>query len=206
MDDKCIISIGGNIGSGKSTLMNTLQDTARISKQMQKTWKIIPEPVDKWGNWLNLFYTDMSKYSFGFQMKILYEYMFVKTLKTNVITERSPMDSIYVFANLLLLKSVLSNDEMELLRNFNSRVGWKPDVYVYIKSDPEVCYARVKERSRECETDVSLEYLKEVHQSYEEFVFNLSKVPVDIKVYVVDGNKDKNEVFSDVLEIMTNIN
>lgn len=206
MDDKCIISIGGNIGSGKSTLMNTLQDTARISKQMQKTWKIIPEPVDKWGNWLNLFYSDMSKYSFGFQMKILYEYMFVKTIKTNVITERSPMDSIYVFAHLLLLKNVLSSDEMELLRNFNSRVGWKPDVYVYIKSDPEVCHARIKERNRECETDVSLEYLKEVHQSYEEFVLNLSKVPVDIKVYVVDGNKDKNEVFSDVLEIMSSMN
>ena len=57
----------------------------------------------------------------------------------------------------------------------------KPDVYVYIKSDPEVCHARIKERNRECETDVTLEYLKEVHQSYEEFVLNLSKVPVDIK-------------------------
>ena len=120
MDDKCIISIGGNIGSGKSTLMNTLQDTARIAKQMQKTWKIIPEPVDKWGNWLNLFYSDMSKYSFGFQMKILYEYMFVKTIKTKRHHREKPMDSIYVFAHLLLLKNVLSSDEMELLRNFNS--------------------------------------------------------------------------------------
>ena len=205
MDRNITVTIGGNIACGKSTLMTTLTDTARISQQMQKNWKIIPEPVDKWGNWLNLFYKDMNKYAFGFQMKVMYEYLFVKTANKNVITERSPMDSVYIFARLLLLKGVLNNDEMELLKDFNKEIGWKPDVYVYIRSDPNICFNRIKERNRECESDVSLEYLTELNNVYEEFIETLSNVPIDMKLFIVDGNKDRNEVFSDVLEIMANV-
>lgn len=201
-----LISIGGNIGSGKSTLIQTLTETGRISNSIQKNWVILSEPIERWGPWLKLFYDHMVKHAFGFQMKVMYEYMFVKALnkKKNVITERSPMDSVFVFGNHLQEKGILQDHEYCLLKKFYEEIGWKPHIYIYISSDPEVCYNRIVERKRQCESDISIDYLKELNIQYEKFVKSLQNVPIDMKVYVVDGNKTKDEIFSEVMSIIAN--
>lgn len=201
-----LISIGGNIGSGKSTLIQSLTETAGISHSVQKNWTILSEPIERWGPWLKLFYDDMVKHAFGFQMKVMYEYMFVKALskKKNVITERSPMDSVFVFGNHLQEKGVLQDHEYNLLKQFYQEIGWRPHIYIYISSDPEVCYNRIAERKRQCESDISLDYLIELNRHYETFVKSLQNVPIDMKLYIVDGNKTKDELFSEVMSILAN--
>jgi deoxyadenosine/deoxycytidine kinase len=205
-DMTTLISIGGNIGSGKSTLIQSLTETAGISHSVQKNWTILSEPIERWGPWLKLFYDDMVKHAFGFQMKVMYEYMFVKALskKKNVITERSPMDSVFVFGNHLQEKGVLQDHEYNLLKQFYQEIGWRPHIYIYISSDPEVCYNRIAERKRQCESDISLDYLIELNRHYETFVKSLQNVPIDMKLYIVDGNKTKDELFSEVMSILAN--
>eukprot|EP00976_Prorocentrum_cordatum_P093572 1189427-Prorocentrum_minimum.AAC.4 len=205
-DMTTLISIGGNIGSGKSTLIQSLTETAGISNSVQKNWTILSEPIERWGPWLKLFYDDMVKHAFGFQMKVMYEYMFVKALskKKNVITERSPMDSVFVFGNHLQEKGVLQDHEYNLLKQFYQEIGWRPHIYIYISSDPEVCYNRIAERKRQCESDISLDYLIELNRHYETFVKSLQNVPIDMKLYIVDGNKTKDELFSEVMSILAN--
>ena len=67
-----------------------------------------------------------------------------------------------------------------------------------------MCYNRIAERKRQCESDISLEYLTELDRQYERFVKSLQNVPIDMKVYVVDGNKTKDELFSEVMSVIAN--
>ena len=46
------------------------------------------------------------------------------------------------------------------MKSYNSKLGWTPDLIVYLKSDYNVAYNRCKERSREGEETIPLEYLK----------------------------------------------
>jgi deoxyadenosine/deoxycytidine kinase len=68
MNKRDIISIEGNIGSGKTTLINKLQEN------LQDNFVFLEEPLDEWleikdereNTILSKFYSDQSKYSFPF--------------------------------------------------------------------------------------------------------------------------------------------
>ena len=72
MSSKKIISIEGNIGSGKSTLIDNLRKHFADNDRVV----FIKEPVDEWdtirdvsdNTMLQLFYRNPKKYSFAFQM------------------------------------------------------------------------------------------------------------------------------------------
>ena len=66
-----IVSIEGNIGAGKSTLVQTLKEKYTDCKDIL----FLQEPVDVWSqiqqdgkNMIELFYQDQRKYSFAFQI------------------------------------------------------------------------------------------------------------------------------------------
>lgn len=64
-------------------------------------------------------------------------------------------------------------------------------VTVYLRSSPEVCYERNQRRNRPEEITVSLSYLKELHESYEEWLLH-AQTPAP--VLVIDANKELDEV------------
>ena len=45
---------------------------------------------------------------------------------------------------------------------------WQPNAYIYLRSDPEMCYNRIKKRGRESEKNIKLEYIKRIHELHEE--------------------------------------
>lgn len=65
------------------------------------------------------------------------------------------------------------------------------DLIVYLHSSPEVCYERIQRRRRPEEITVSLSYLKELHESYEEW---LLQAQTPAPVLVIDANKELDEV------------
>jgi deoxyadenosine/deoxycytidine kinase len=200
-----IVTISGNIGSGKSTCISNL---AREYEGCGNT-KLFFEPIEHWGEWLNLFYENPRKNALGFQIKVLLGFLYLKEdacCRKNdlIITERSPDDSLYVFAQNLFNNKLLSKTEFDLVRDFSNETSWKPDVYIYIKTRPEVAYARMQVRSRECEKSVDLDYLKQLHDLYERHVSLLSS-KTEITVYMVDGNKSVLEVNREVQKIIANI-
>ena len=70
-----IFSIEGNVGSGKSTLVRYMKQ-----KDTANTFHFIEEPVDEWenikdkkgNNMIEKYYKQQNKYSFSFQMMVLY--------------------------------------------------------------------------------------------------------------------------------------
>lgn len=58
----------------------------------------------------------------------------------------------------------------------------KPNVIVHLDVSPEESLRRIHARSRDCESSISLEYLRALHAGYEEFLSDISRVIPVIKV------------------------
>lgn len=60
------------------------------------------------------------------------------------------------------------------------------DLIVYLKTTPEIVWERMMKRGRSEESEVPLEYLKQVHESYENW---LSSPNVGCEVLTIDADR-----------------
>lgn len=70
-----------------------------------------------------------------------------------------------------------------------------PFKVIYLRTDPEICFQRVKYRSRDAESDISLEYLQQIHDKYEKWIDRIEEKSL---VKVVDGNHDINHIVKQI--------
>ena len=193
-----IYSIDGNIGSGKSTLLQELTDFYENNPNII----FLKEPVEEWSKikdkdgqtMLQKFYADQEKYSFPFQMMAFISRLSIlkKTMKENknciIITERSLFTDKFVFAQMLFDKGKIEDVNFQIyLEWFNEFAQDFPvENVIYVKTDPNVCYERIKQRSRDGE-DIPLDYLEECHYYHEYFlkdgIFGQNKL-------ILDGNQN----------------
>ena len=177
------ISIQGNIGCGKTTVIKSLNDKIRIP--------FFLEPLHKWDKLLTLFYSDPSKWAFPFNLEVLSSFHDWKNNTFPAIYERSPLSCRYVFTQLNNDNGHIHDLELNVFDKIYKELSWTPEVLIYIRTDPNICYERMNERSRECEKEVPLDYIKAVHDKYEKLVETL---PENIKIYIVDGNQSKERL------------
>lgn len=190
-----IISLCGNIGCGKSTLISNLN-------QNQYAYDVVQEPVSEMNDLLQNFYSDMNKWAFHLQCKVLLLYHdMLKRFSHNksYIVERSPLESKYIFAQNLLESRNLSKIEHELYSDIYSHLSWEPDLIIYIQTDPDICLERIKSRSRECEDNISMEYVQSLHNLYERFY---EKHKYSKNIIVIDGSKSSAEVYESCKKII----
>jgi len=211
-----IVSIEGNIGSGKSTLMENLKKTYKNISQVI----FLKEPVDEWENIkdsngvtiLQKFYADQEKYSFAFQMmayisrlKVLRDAL--KTLDTTsdkkyiIITERSLNTDRYVFAKMLYESGKMEHVFYQIYLNWFDTFSQEFPVHkiVYVKVEPSVCHTRISKRAREGEDCIPLEYLDACHKYHEDMLQNTEKM-------VLDGNVDIHEKTTQMEDWLYEIN
>jgi deoxyadenosine/deoxycytidine kinase len=192
------VAIEANIGAGKSTIMTKIRDHFLHVAMYQ-------EPIEAWDDALRLFYTNKSRWSFMLQMRILYEYLSPRYSEAkDVITERCAYSSRYVFGQTLFSEGSLSENEWRVYKEyydaFDARL--EPDVIIYLKTDPKTCLERIQKRARSMETSgITLEYLQKLNFQYETMMkYFKGKV-----VHVIDGTKSENEVYKDVVDVLTRI-
>ena len=70
-----IISIDGNIGSGKSTQLKNLKEEYIVIHEDVETWKS--------EGWLEAYYQNPKYHAFGFQMRVMYDHMDRNLMKIN---------------------------------------------------------------------------------------------------------------------------
>lgn len=191
-----IIAIEGNIGSGKSTLLHQLSQWPVLN--------VIQEDVDSWKKegWLELFYSDLKRYSGTFQLRTQLSHIENKSkFKTDAINviERSPLSNKYIFGKMLKEDGFLHEKEYDIIGRVNDLAGWTPDVVVVLLCDPDVCYQRIKKRGREGENIPSIDYLKALHQKH----LDLKDEVGHKKIYYIDTtNISPKEIESRFLEIL----
>ena len=144
-----IFSIDGNIGSGKSTLINKL----KIQLKKINNLKIIylQEPVDDWKNikdenntnLIENYYKDQEKWGFSFQITTLISRIaLLKNLKYDniiIITERSISSDKNVFCNMLYNNKIINTLDYNIyLKWYNEFIKDYPITgVIYVKTTPE---------------------------------------------------------------------
>lgn len=206
-----IISIDSNIGGGKSTQLARQQ--RKREERFDMNMEIWMEELNDWmkEGWLESFYRDMTKYAFGFQMRVFYSQ--VKRFndyhirgngvssrrdEMTVLTERSPFTCHNIFGEMLVRDGYMSQIEMDLCNKYQKEVGWNPQYGIYIRTDPEVCQERISMRDRKQESTIPFQYLVDLHEQHERSLLNQEI----FEVRVVDGNRGVEEVGAEIDEII----
>lgn len=158
-----MVSIEGNIGSGKSTILSALEG---IIKDYQQDIMCIPEPVGDWTPILTKFYQDQKRYSFATGIRVLLSYQNKNKFLGN-ISERSPFAGRYIFTALHEQDDMIDPVELDIYKQAYVQMGWQPDLVFYVKTPPEVCADRAAQRARDCESTLTLEYLQRLHDMHE---------------------------------------
>jgi thymidylate kinase len=200
-----IVSIEGNIGSGKTTLMTNLREEYKNNPYVI----FLKEPVDEWEiiqdsngkSILEKFYADQDKYSFAFQMMAYISRLNVlrQTLKGlepskkyTIISERSLNTDRYVFAKMLYETGKMEDVFYKIYLNWFDSFSKEFPVHkvVYVKTAPEICHARILMRAREGEDNITPEYLKICDKYHEDMLQNIQ---IEQDKLILDGNIDINE-------------
>ena len=185
-----LISIEGNIGSGKSTIINYFKtlDSDNIL--------FVDEPVNEWinikignKNTLELFYEDQQNNSFWFQVLAYITRLknLLKTIKNNpnkiIISERSIYTDKYVFAKMLYEMGYLNEMEWTTYNYWfdTFKEQTKLDLILYVNTDPKESYKRIKIRNREEEINsISLDYLTRCHKKHQDWLNNCETKIIEI--------------------------
>ena len=185
---RILVTIEGNIGGGKSTMIGHL-------RELYPNYKIIDEPVDQWlgmkdsdgKSLLELFYTDKKRWSYTFQncafiTRYLSAYEALSkpiTEDTVYVSERGILTDRYVFATMLRDDGYLSDIEWTLYTkwfdHFKSLV--KAQGIIYITTDAHICKERIGIRGRTGEDGIPQEYLDELGMYHERWL-EATDVPV----------------------------
>ncbi len=188
-----LVCVEGNIGCGKST---TLQGVGLACPDAA----VFPEPVEDWGDLLAKFYDNPSQWAFPFSLKVLLSFSApLKTEAPCAVVERSPLSCRHVFSQLHFNEGKMTQEEWDLFKEYWDVLGWTPDLVIYVHTPPDECFARMKERGREAEEGVDLQYIKRIDFQYETML-RYANVPV----VRVDGTDDPSAVTRAVADIVTN--
>lgn len=211
------IIIDGNISSGKSeclkscldSTVNKVPDTLLIEQHLTKSNvlqskpKVLIEPIKKWTPGLELFYKDKTN-AFALQMEILLWHLQNKN-ETGFI-ERSPLSCVHVFGESLRKDNLISEYQWTIMNEYNTTFGWKPKTIFYLQCPPEICYERLKNRNRDCESNISLEYLTKIHENYE-ILYNTNNILTEnINIIKIDASQSKEDVCNSINEYLTFLN
>jgi deoxyadenosine kinase len=173
------IGIAGMIGAGKSTLATALGDHLEIDAYY--------EPVAD-NEYLADFYRDTARYSFAMQVYLLnrrfQQHQEIIWRGRSAVQDRTIYED-SIFARMLAQTGLMDERDyrtyVQLFKHM-SNFMCKPSVIVYLDVSPESSFERIQMRSRGVESGIKLEYLRALHQGYEEFVHGISKVVPVIRV------------------------
>jgi thymidine kinase len=187
------ISIEGGIACGKSTVLTRLQQSMRIP--------VFLEPIDSW-TILNKFYKDTSRWGFTFNVEVIMSMFKWKTNQYDSLYERSPNSCRWIFTQMQYEQGDITKEEIDLFDKLLQTFSWDQDCIIYIKTDPEVCFERMKHRNRHCEEKVPIEYLLNLDKKHTDMMDYIKNTKPNIKIITVDGNKDEDTVYKNILDIL----
>jgi deoxyadenosine/deoxycytidine kinase len=193
-----LVSIEGNIGAGKSTLINAL-------RKRSSGWSIIDEPVGVWEavknerheTLLEVFYKDRRRWSYTFQScALLSRFQNIERAIQSkskkdwadepgrheriFITERCLDTDFNVFTKMLNDEGSIDMLEFDIYQRLfqHLRANSAPLAgIIHVDTNPTECMRRIKARSRGGEDGISLEYLQSLDK-YQRLWIESTSVPV----------------------------
>ncbi|KAJ3663957.1 hypothetical protein Zmor_008170 [Zophobas morio] len=194
LDRPCTIAVEGNIGSGKSTFLRHIEKLGNVT--------VFSEPLEKWRNCqghnlLDLLYQDPQRYSFTFQSYVQLTLLQAHTQKCSTkfrFLERSIFSARYCFVEKLRRDGIMASPEYSVIDEWFKWIKQEQavgvDLFVYLRTDPEVVYERILKRDRAEERKVPFEYIKSLHEIHEDWLYHKRLYECPAPVFTIDANVD----------------
>jgi deoxyadenosine/deoxycytidine kinase len=173
---KKFIAVAGNIGVGKSTLVDMISD--RLDCQP------FYEPVTE-NPYISDFYRDMHTWSFHSQifflthrLRIHHELLHVQG---SVIQDRSIYEDAEVFARNLYVQGKLSDRDYNTYRSLYLTLAETlppPDLVIYLRASVPTLLKRIALRNRDYEQSIEPAYLEELNGLYESWIDHFTLCPI----------------------------
>ena len=162
------IAIAGNMGSGKSTLVDFLS----------RTYGVTPfyEPNDE-NPYLADFYKDMKGWAFQSQLYFLSnKFRLHQELDRQpgvVALDRTIFEDAEIFATALFQMRKISKRDWQTYQSFYGAILdaiQPPDLMIYLRCSMRTLRQRIRLRGRKMEQDVPLPYLRRLDRLYEDWI------------------------------------
>lgn len=170
------IAVAGNIGVGKSTLVQMLCQ--------RMGWQPFYEPVAE-NPYLTDFYANMQAWAFHSQIFFLTHRLRIHRQMLNypgsVIQDRSVYEDAEVFARNLYLQGDIQERDYETYRElYHVLVEFlpPPDLVIYLRASTTTLLERISRRNRDYERTISGEYLEQLNQLYDNWISGFTLCPV----------------------------
>ena len=162
-----MISIEGNIGSGKSEILSSLQLRGKDVVIIDSTLKNYEEEK-----------------SFAYFVQLILQY----TNTTDKLIESSAKAHLQVFAKLLHESKKITDLQLSILCALHLELPiHEIKKIIYIDVPPEICLKRIELRGRQDEKWITLDYLKTVELYYTEYLNEMKLQNVEIiKIKLTD--------------------
>jgi deoxyadenosine/deoxycytidine kinase len=167
------IAIAGNIGSGKSTLTRLLAH--------HYGWEPRFEAVED-NPYLEDYYRDIHRWSFNLEVFFLKErfrdLIAIANCDHTIIQDRTIFEGVYVFMENNRAMGNLSDRDyetyMELFEQMMSMVRL-PDLMIYLHASVPHLVSNIQQRGRDYEQTIQLDYLQNLNERYDDFIYNKYK-------------------------------
>lgn len=207
-----IFSLEGNIGVGKSTIINLL----KLNKfKFNKKFVYLEEPVNMWEdvkdengiNILENYYKNTKEYAFKFQMLVYISRLSLlrKTIKENhnsiILIERSIYADKNIFVKMLYDNNKIDKIEYEIYNKLFNQFLDDVNIsgIIYLQCNADICLKRIKKRNRLGE-NISIQYLENCDKYHENWINNL-KIPVSVLNCNIDIKNNPHIVSTWILNI-----
>lgn len=173
---KKFVAIAGNIGVGKSTLVDML------CKHLD--WEPFYEPVTE-NPYLADFYADMDQWAFHSQVfflahRLRAHYQLAQH-PDSVVQDRSVYEDAEIFAKNLYVQGHIQQRDYQTYRDlYESMMRFlpPPDLVIYLRASIPTLLSRIASRGRDYERTISPDYLQSLNDLYEEWIENFTLCPV----------------------------
>lgn len=212
---RILISVEGNIGVGKSSLVTLL-------KNKLQDVEFIKEPVDEWHtivdeegkDILQTFYDDKKRWSYTFQnigyiTRMNHIVDRIKNYnKKYIIIDRSLDADLNTFAQMLYDGGYINEIEWNAYNRWNNFFvrffGHKIDhKIIYLRCDPQIAFNRTQIRSRDAEKGVPIDYLQSLHQYHDRWLLEKDNVLViDVNDDFVNDQEKFNSMYKSITDFI----
>ena len=213
MNSNTIVTIEGNIGCGKSTILNCIQE---YNSNANVPIILVKEPVDEWENIkdntgksiLQLFYENPHEYAFSFQMMAYISRLnnlkkaIMENTNSIIVTERSLLTDKFVFAKMLKDDNKIKDVDYAIYLNWFDTFSQDFPVHkvIFMNSTPTTCYDRISRRSRTGENNITFDYLKNCHKYHDKMMENYCNMLNTENIYIFNAEYDNLQSSSNHIE------
>jgi deoxyadenosine/deoxycytidine kinase len=161
------IAMSGLIGAGKTTLAAKIAEKLNLPLYREK---VEDNPC------LAEFYENPVANAFTLQISLLAQRLGdqnqIAWNSKGAVQDRSLYEDL-AFCKMLLKGGYMTQRQYDVYLELFNKVVWqlpKPDIIIHLVTPPEQCMQRIVQRNRGIESGITLEYLQNLNNVYEEFL------------------------------------